>query len=97
MTIHPQSSNRGPKTQQQHHSLLKAFTEVKLVEDTVVLFESDGEAVEHVVNVCLREERGVSELSLVGVEVVVILDGLDDVPELHALQGLLGEDSVEVV
>ncbi len=36
-------------------------------------------------------------MSLVGVEVVVILDGLDDVPELHALQGLLGEDGVEVV
>jgi len=27
----------------------------------------------------------------------VILDGLDDVTELHALQGLLGEDGMEIV
>ncbi len=81
----------------QPSSLLEAVSEVELVENAVVLLEGDREAVEHVVNVCLGEQGGVSELSLEGVEVVVVLDGLDDVAELHALEGLLGEDGVEIV
>ena len=76
---------------------MKAVSEVVLVENADVLLEGNAQAVEHVVNVGLREERGVSELSLVGCEVVVVLNGLDDVPELKGLQGLLGHNSVEIV
>lgn len=68
-----------------------------LIEESRVLFEGNAEAVEHVVDVGLGEEGGVTELGLVGVQVVVVLDGLDDVAELHGLEHLLGGDGVEVV
>lgn len=81
----------------QPSSLLEAVSKVEIVEDAIVLFECDCEAVEHVVNVGLGEQGGILELGPVGIEVVVVLDGLDDVTELHALQGLLSDDGVEIV
>ncbi len=54
-------------------------TQIVLIEESDILFEGNAEAVEHVVHVCLGEERGVTELGLVGVQVVVILNGLNDV------------------
>lgn len=54
-------------------------TQIVLVEESDILFEGNAEAVEQVVRVCLGEERRVTELSLVGVQVVVILNGFNDV------------------
>ena len=79
------------------HSVEDAVAQVVLVEESRVLFEGNAEAVEHVVDVGLGEEGGVTELGLVGVQVVVVLDGFDDVAELHGLEHLLGGDGVEVV
>jgi len=62
---------------------VKAIGEVELVEKTVVLLEGNTQAVQHVVDECLREQRGILELSLVGLEVVMVLDGLYDISEFH--------------
>jgi hypothetical protein len=78
-------------------SFLEAVAEVELVEEAHVLLEGNREAVKQVVHVGLREQGRVLELGLVGVQVVVVLDGLHDVAQLHALQGLLGKNGVEVV
>lgn len=78
-------------------SFLEAVAEVELVEEAHVLLEGNREAVKQVVHVGLREQGRVLELGLVGVQVVVVLDGLHDIAQLHALQGLLGKDGVEVV
>ena len=65
---------------------VEAVGEIVLVEKSLVLFECDGKAVQHVVHVGLGEERRVLKLRLVGVEVVVVLDCLHDVAELQRFQ-----------
>ena len=71
--------------------------QVVLSEKLHVLFVCNTKAVEEIVSVGVREGGGVSELGLVGGDVVALLDGLNNVAVTFELEELLGEDDIGVV
>ena len=68
-----------------------------LVQQSHVLLVSDTEAVEEVVSVGGSELVAVVEGSQIGVQVIVLLDGLDNVALAVNLEELLGHDGISVM
>ena len=76
---------------------LENVLQVDIGQDLDILLASGTEAVKQVVEVGLRELSGVTELCLVRVDVVVLLDGLNNVALALKLEELLGHHHVRVV
>ena len=76
---------------------LKGISKINVVEDSLVLFESNGKAVKEIFSVSLAEWSAVLETSLVGVGVSVVLNSLNNVTESEFSESLLGEDRVTII
>ena len=68
-----------------------------LREESDVLLVGNTEAVEEIIGVGAAELAGILELGQVGVQVVVVLDGLNNVATAFHLEVFLGDDNVGVV
>ena len=75
---------------------LENISEVMFSKDSLMLFVGDSKAVEEVVSVSFREHGAIREWSAIGSGISVLLNSLNDVSEASLLQGLLGQDSMNI-
>ena len=79
------------------YTSVEDVSKVVLVEQLHILFTCSAKAVEQVVRVGFAELGGVCERRAEVVDVVVLLDGLDDVALSLHLEELFGDHNVSVV